>query len=623
MTSGGGVGGRRASSSASSEGLGFALGDHELVEREPSFRKMGPPAVSILPDRPGNGDGDFPGFDVCREYGYRYEYADQDEDDDYGSDDDRDVSASRHVTGPGASSDGVIGAAARPATGAGAGTVTSGYPRDGRRGSGGGGVFGATYLLGREYHPVTDYAPRRDRERSLFWMTYRTDFPPIRPYDITTDAGWGCMLRSAQMMLAQALRAHFRESDWVPPMTLPRRRTVPFVRDVLTWFADFPSAPPPHERRGGGDGSPGAGMGGVAERRGQHDDKVKHRCWYSLHNMVAAGVARYETLPGEWYGPGTACHVLRDLCEMHERGDGGYCARRYGRPPPRVHVAIGGCVYQDEVEALMTRDSSARDEGSWTTVDGAGVPSLTNEADDPLSALLDHPLRGLGDSNGEGFPSPPPKPEWDTSLLLLIPLRLGLKVFDAKTYGQTLARSFSLSQSVGFLGGSPRHALWYYGASLGGDSDNSGERKRGTRVFGLDPHTVQYAPRRGGGGDGAAVTLSDAYLRSVHCSNPETMDVERIDPSLALGFYCRDRKDFESLRSSLVDARTWRGEGTETEKNGVPPEMFSVADAAPDYSADVSAAMAEMMMSTGSNQGASDLANDGGEDSDEDEYVML
>ena len=48
---------------------------------------------------------------------------------------------------------------------------------------------------------------------------------------------------------------------------------------------------------------------------------MRQYCYYSLHNMVASGLARYEMLPGEWYGPGTACHVLRDLCDMHGRHD--------------------------------------------------------------------------------------------------------------------------------------------------------------------------------------------------------------------------------------------------------------------------------------------------------------
>lgn len=40
------------------------------------------------------------------------------------------------------------------------------------------------------------------------WITYRSGFPKMEPYGYTDDSGWGCMLRSAQMLMIQALQRH-------------------------------------------------------------------------------------------------------------------------------------------------------------------------------------------------------------------------------------------------------------------------------------------------------------------------------------------------------------------------------------------------------------------------------
>jgi len=408
-----------------------------------------------------------------------------------------------------------------------------------------------THVLGRTYHPVHDYARRRDDESSLFWLTYRCDFPEIAPYNITSDAGWGCMLRSAQMLLAQTLRLHYKSRDWKPPQVLARRRQDPFVRSILTYFADFPSS----------------------------TDSV-----YSLHNMVAAGLSKYDKLPGEWYGPGTACYVLRDLVHMHERQQAAG-KTKLDRKIFRVHVASQGTVYRDTVRDAMTRDSKVRFEEEKKKKEKEKPPA--------------HPLDLEWD---EELVESVQAVEWDTSLLLMVPLRLGLKSFN-EDYVQAVAHTFSFPQSVGVLGGRPRGARWFYGALADG-----------SKIFGLDPHTVQNAPRRRtaqvNGKMSSVVELSDEYMRSCHTTYPEVFSLQKMDPSIALGFYCRDQADLEDLFNSL---QRWK------EANPRSPEVFAVADNAPDYSANVSSAMNDMML----NMEGSLLDVDDDQMSDEDEYVVL
>ena len=506
---------------------------HELTERP----------ISIVPstDRPEVAGG----FDVCKEYGYKYEYTTDyhDEEDHDGEDEDDMTNTAPELGGKDT---------AKPQQPA----MTPSVP--------------FINLLGKIYHPIHDYNARRDDESSLFWFTYRCDFPEIRPYRITTDAGWGCMLRSAQMLLAHTFRVHYKSRQWMPPSSITRRRQDTFLRSILNWFADFPS---------------------------------KTDCPYSLHNMVAAGLTKYETLPGEWYGPGTASYVLRDLVSLHEK---------QGQPSLfRVHVASEATVYRDSVHKLMTQESKIRalqrrsDERGDDNTDDNVVPKESLAPTHPLDPTV---LDSQKMDESEFIRTL----EWDTGLLLLIPLRLGLNTFNGE-YVKAIAHSFSLPQSVGILGGRPRGARWFYGAYVDG-----------SKMLGLDPHTVQTAPslrrqtQNGGANNSPGkpslhVELSEEYLRSVHTTFQEAVPISRMDPSIALGFYCRSKKEFEELENSFKEFQ---------KINGDCPDLFAFADKAPDYS--LSTTMNDMLFD---GEDAGELGPThpeiAGDSSDEDDFVML
>jgi cysteine protease ATG4 len=54
-------------------------------------------------------------------------------------------------------------------------------------------------------------------------MTYRSDFAPLpagenKITSLKTDAGWGCTLRSIQMIAAQTMMRHLLGPDWRWPL---------------------------------------------------------------------------------------------------------------------------------------------------------------------------------------------------------------------------------------------------------------------------------------------------------------------------------------------------------------------------------------------------------------------
>jgi cysteine protease ATG4 len=152
---------------------------------------------------------------------------------------------------------------------------------------------------------------------------------------------------------------------------------------------------------------------------------------------------------------------------------------------------------------------------------------------------------------------------------------------------------------VGILGGRPRGARWFYGAYADG-----------SKILGLDPHAVQLAPSRQGQGASAScsVELSDDYLTSVHTRYPEVFDLKSMDPSIALGFYCRNKKDFEELEESLKALN----------QGSSAPELVSFMEKIPKYLSS-EAVDDDMIFSELDEEGRAD-PSDIGED---DEYVLL
>jgi len=482
------------------------------------------------------------------------------------------------------------------------------------------------------------------------------------------------MFRAAQMLLCQALKVHYCGRSWCWPRSFPQRKNDVFVQNLLTWFADYPSV------------SLWNGEGNCDSSDGINKMETGLHSWYSLHNMVAVGLVNYEVLPGEWLGPQTACYIIRDLCKRHyniwnlqrnkyeqqsihsndievKQNDSEVDELSNGltpqpirlssilsKPPLQVFVAQEGCIYRPLVEELMKKNgmnssslsvvSSATD---TNTIETDPYPtkyasyydndqhqdnfiaslSMRNKqdriktVDDPLSQLLSSSDYGIHPEalqrNSKGITTT--ACSWDTSLLLLVPLRLGLKVFNSDSYSHSLACTFQLPQSLGFIGGSPRHALWFYSAF----SD-------GSRLFGLDPHTVHSAPTLNfsssswnsnineSGPVGCHIELTDDYLRTFLCPTPSQLDFTKIDPSLALGFYCRDRDDFISLCDAITQINAIC-------KGSRLPELFSISDLKPpDYIMDSNFMLSDDLCSNNDHDVTSNTVL---RHSNEEDYVLL
>lgn len=238
------------------------------------------------------------------------------------------------------------------------------------------------FLLGRCYHRRAEAQPLQEEMQqvaqrpqykvsaldefhadftSRLWFTYRREFSPIGSSKMTTDCGWGCMLRSGQMMIAQALVAHFLKRDW-RVYSEQRPEDLAFYREIIRWFGDYPS------------------------------DKMP----FSLHRLVELGTS-VGKMPGDWYGPASVAHIFRDaLIKAH-------------RPLPilsdvNVYVAHDCTIYLQDLISIAT--SHPRTDSQ--------LSNDSTDSDSRTSSAQLHPQEA----------SPGQEEKWQ-SMIVLVPMRLG------------------------------------------------------------------------------------------------------------------------------------------------------------------------------------------------------
>lgn len=129
---------------------------------------------------------------------------------------------------------------------------------------------------------------------SRLWFTYRKDFAPLwgnNNVKYTSDCGWGCMLRSGQMLLAQGLLHHAFGPDWSLYTSLKSPSDIAKYREIVSLF---------------------------------NDRRDSNECPFGIHNLLTiadrnecklAAKLSPEASPsrvGTWFGPTSVCLLFRD-----------------------------------------------------------------------------------------------------------------------------------------------------------------------------------------------------------------------------------------------------------------------------------------------------------------------
>ncbi|CAL9081919.1 unnamed protein product [Musa acuminata var. zebrina] len=312
------------------------------------------------------------------------------------------------------------------------------------------------WLLGKCYNasaeessggenPGNSYAEFLEDFSSRIWITYRKGFEPIGDTKFTSDVNWGCMIRSSQMLVAQALLSHHLGRSWRKPSQKPYD---PKYIEILQLFGD------------------------------------SEACAFSVHNLLRAG-RHYGLAAGSWLGPYAMCRTWETITR----------ANREQANLDKGKESLPMVVY------IVSGDEDGEQ---------GGAPVVCTDVVARLCSSFNMALHA-----------------W-APILLLVPLVLGLERINPR-YIPLLQETFSFPQSLGILGGKPGASTYIVGVQE-------------DKALYLDPHEVQQAV------DLKSDSSEVDYI-SYHCRTVRHVPFDLIDPSLAIGFHCRDKDDFEDLCS--------------------------------------------------------------------------
>eukprot|EP01135_Chromosphaera_perkinsii_P003407 Nk52_evm31s242 gene=Nk52_evmTU31s242 len=244
--------------------------------------------------------------------------------------------------------------------------------------------------------------------QSKLWFTYRRKVREgISGSKMTSDVGWGCMIRCGQMMVAQGLVMKMLGRHWRTDSNIDNDETFLKYNSLLKLFDDVTCSESP----------------------------------FSIHNICSAGERIAGKRIGEWFGPSSVAIVLSYLVNNVR-----FSPSSLQDPKTHhafkamqnfvVYNAVDRALYLDEIASLCC-DGKHFSLSSKATVSMGSQKSSSSRATD----LSEDPF---------------------SPLMILLPVRLGVNKMNT-AYHDAIKRCFELPYTVGMIGGRPRHAVYFVG----------------------------------------------------------------------------------------------------------------------------------------------------------------
>lgn len=181
-----------------------------------------------------------------------------------------------------------------------------------------------------------------------------------------------------------------------------------------------------------------------------------------------------------------------------------------------VYVATDGVIYKDEVHDAATGKKSRRDFGNLESLEDKKEREEAKhlyDASTPQSSVV--------------------KSDTFKPVLILVALRLGIDSLHP-TYYKGLKSCFETPSFIGIAGGRPNSSLYFVGL-------------QGDELIYLDPHYSRPALETK-----SLFQYTKKDFNTYHCIIPRKIHISNIDPSMLIGFYCRNTREFDLLCQQIT-----------------------------------------------------------------------
>nr|CDS28157.1 Peptidase C54 [Hymenolepis microstoma] len=249
---------------------------------------------------------------------------------------------------------------------------------------------------------------KQEDVNSLGSISPASSLPPTPKIPLSTrtsDCGWGCMIRSVQMLAAQAFLNHFLGRDWIYDPTIRVSAQDPSARrhrQIIRWFADSPRSP------------------------------------LSIHKLIQASGCP----PGTHFGPAAVCRAFLIAMAWAEDEDLSQIS---------IYFVYDRIIVRETALSLIDEDQTS----SSKSRHNQSHPTISSDLSD------DHVLSNLVAATSnlntyDGTVTNEPK----RGLLFLLPMRLGAGHRIDSNHVQTLLQLLQDPACVGLIGGRPRHSIY-------------------------------------------------------------------------------------------------------------------------------------------------------------------